>query len=365
MKQYRQFRRTEGLSNNNIYAVYPDAHGNLWMSSDYGLMQFHTTRFTTRAYFVEDGITHNEFNRIAHFQEPDGRMYFGGLNGITAFHPGDFGRANRGPGCPCALPRSGSTTRQRTRWLTKQARSRRPSTITLLPDDRSSVLDFALLNYANPEKNVYAYQLEDLDGEWTYQPEPSLRLSNLPYGAHQLLIRAQAADGQWSANTLSINLVVMRPFYLRPWFLLGVVLAVGAGLWAWVRWRVWHHKVNQLRLETQIRQATARMEEDKDIIEQAVPRAAPAPRVPVPLFCQHFPRVSYAAHGHPGHGRPPQRRPADGTATAREGGRPDRTQRQQPAAAHQPDPGPVQTRIRPDAPAPRAGRPGPLLPLPG
>src|SRR5690606_10246053 len=38
--QYRQFRRSDGLSNDNIYAVYPDEQGYLWMSSDYGIMQF-------------------------------------------------------------------------------------------------------------------------------------------------------------------------------------------------------------------------------------------------------------------------------------------------------------------------------------
>ena len=268
IRQYRQFRRSEGLSNNNIYAVYPDAHGYLWMSSDYGLMQFNPTRFTTRAYFVEDGISHNEFNRIAHFQEPDGRMYFGGLNGITAFDPADFRAGKPGAGLPLRITAFRQYHPSADKVVDRTSEVTATHTITLPPEDRSSVLDFALLNYANAEKNVYAYRFRGLDPEWTYQTEPSLRLSNLPYGAHQLLIRAQAGDGQWSANTLSVNLVVVRPFYLRPWFLLALVLAVGVGLWAWVRWRVWHHKANQRRLETEIRQATARMEADKDIIER-------------------------------------------------------------------------------------------------
>ncbi len=268
LHHHRQFRRSEGLSNNNIYAVYPDAHGYLWMSSDYGLMHFNPARFTTRAYFVEDGITHNEFNRIAHCQDQHGRMYFGGLNGITAFDPADFRAGKPGAGLPLRITgfRQYNPATDKVVDQTSQVTATR--TITLPPDDRSSVLDFALLNYANAEKNVYAYRFSDLDPEWTYQPEPSLRLSNLPYGAHQLLIRAQAGDGQWSANTLSLNLVVVRPFYLRAWFLLALVLAAGAGLWAWVRWRVWHHKADQRRLETQIRQATARMAADKDLIER-------------------------------------------------------------------------------------------------
>jgi signal transduction histidine kinase/DNA-binding response OmpR family regulator len=95
-----------------------------------------------------------------------------------------------------------------------------------------------------------------------------LRLSNLPYGDHQLLIKAQAADGQWSANTLAIKLMVVRPVYMRSWFLTGMVLLTGAGIWSWLRWRIWRHKMDKIHLEQEVRQATIRIEQDKEIIER-------------------------------------------------------------------------------------------------
>ena len=264
---YRQFRRSEGLSNDNIYAVYPDERGYIWMSSDYGIMQFDPTRFTTRSFFVEDGITHNEFNRIAHYQDEKGRIYFGGLNGITAFDPGDFQTEKPATGLPLRITSFRQYDNSEDKIVDKTDEVATTNTITIKPDDRSSVLDFALLNYTNADKNVYAYQFTGIDKEWTYQAEPTLRLSNLPYGDHQLLIKAQAANGQWSANTLVMKLVVVRPVYMRSWFLVLMTLLVGAGIWAWLRWRIWHHQVEQLRLQTQIRQATARIEQDKGIIE--------------------------------------------------------------------------------------------------
>jgi signal transduction histidine kinase/DNA-binding response OmpR family regulator len=266
--RYRQFRRSEGLSNDNIYAVYPDEHGHLWMSSDYGIMQFDPTRLTTRSYFVEDGITHNEFNRIAHFQAPNGRIYFGGLNGITAFDPRDFQAQQPPAELPLCITSFRQYSNSAAKMVDKTADVVAHHTISIEPEDRSSVLDFALLNYANAEKNEYAYQFKDMDKDWTYQAEPTLRLSNLPYGEHQLLIKAQAANGQWSANTLTIQLVVVRPLYLRSWFLILITLLAAGGIWAWLRWRIWRHRVAQLRLETQVRQATARIEEAKEIMEQ-------------------------------------------------------------------------------------------------
>jgi signal transduction histidine kinase/DNA-binding response OmpR family regulator/ligand-binding sensor domain-containing protein len=266
--RYRQFQRSEGLSNDNIYAVYPDKGGYLWMSSDYGIMQFDPTRFTTRSFFVEDGITHNEFNRIAHHQDKKGWIYFGGLKGVTAFDPNDFRTQKPDAKLPLRITSFRQYVSSAGKIVDKTDGVIATNTITLAPGDRSSVLDFALLNYTNADKNVYAYQFAGIDKDWTYQAEPSLRLSNLPYGEHQLLIKAQAADGQWSANTLAIKLVVMRPFFLHTWFVVIMVLLVGGSIWAWLRWRIWRHQVEQLRLETQIRQATARIEGDKEIIAQ-------------------------------------------------------------------------------------------------
>jgi hypothetical protein len=112
--QHRQFRRSEGLSNDNIYAVYADGRGHLWMSSDYGLMQFDPTRFTTRSYFVEDGITHNEFNRIAHYQDKTAGCILADSMALPPLTRAISKPRNRPPGYPCALPRFASMT---IRWI--------------------------------------------------------------------------------------------------------------------------------------------------------------------------------------------------------------------------------------------------------
>ncbi len=265
---FRQFRRTEGLSNDNIYAVYADRRGHLWLSSDYGIMQFDPVGMTTRSYSVQDGITHNEFNRIAHFQDQQGRLYFGGLNGITAFNPPDFEREKP----PVTLPLRIVSFRQFDNSLDKLVDKTdellKSSQIILQPGDRTSVLDFALLNYADAQKNVYAYQFKGLDNEWTYQTEPSLRLGNLPYGDYQLLVKGQAADGRLSSANLAIRVIVLRPFYLRGWFLMLMGCLLIGSIWGWGRWRQIRHRQEQTRLQTQIRQATTQIEADKQIIEQ-------------------------------------------------------------------------------------------------
>ncbi len=266
--KYRQFRRSEGLTNDNIHAIYPDGRGRFWLSSDRGIMQFDPVRLTTRAYFTQDGITHDEFNRIAHFQDKTGKIYFGGLNGITSFDPRDF--ENEKPPAPLSMRMVAFRQFDNSlgQLIDKTEELAKTQQIIIRPGEQTAVLEFAMPNFANAEKNMYAYQFKGLENAWTQQTESSLRLGNLPYGTYQLLIRAQAGNGQWSANTLTIGIDVRRPFYLQAWFVVLAVLLSFAGIWGWFKWRIWKHRHEQMLLQAQISHATARIEHDKKVIER-------------------------------------------------------------------------------------------------
>ncbi|MEO8416482.1 MAG: two-component regulator propeller domain-containing protein, partial [Ginsengibacter sp.] len=86
----RQFNVTSGLPSDVVYRIEQDDYGNLWISSDYGLIRFNLSTFSVNTYTTANGISHNEFNRTSSFRAGDGRSFFGGLDGINAFYPGDF-----------------------------------------------------------------------------------------------------------------------------------------------------------------------------------------------------------------------------------------------------------------------------------
>ncbi|UHG93766.1 hybrid sensor histidine kinase/response regulator transcription factor [Spirosoma oryzicola] len=270
--RYRQFRRADGLNNDNIYAVYADRRGHLWLSSDNGIMQFDPVRLTTRTYTEQEGITHNEFNRIAHYQDAQGRLYFGGLNGVTAFNPRDFDAEPALPALPLRMVSFRQFDASRNTLVDKTEELLKTRQITLQPNDRSSILHFALLNYTDAQKNKYAYQFSGLADTWHYQAEPYLRLGNLPYGDYKLLIKGQAADGRMSVVPLSFKVRVLRPFYLRGWFLFSMVFLMLGGVWGWGRWRNRQYHKAQIRLQTRIDEATrtiARQAQDLKQLDEA------------------------------------------------------------------------------------------------
>ena len=231
------FFRKNGLLNGFVYAVYEDDFGHLWLPTDLGIAQFDKKKWSIRrTWLPADGVAQNEFNRTSHFQGDDGTLYFGGLNGVTAFHPKDFyGSPQMSPEIPFQKAGkklvvsdfflfSGATEKLENHTVDLLASSE----ITMQPSDRYFQLEFALLDYFSPQKVTYAYKIEGVDADWNFLAEPFLRMSSLPYGSYRLKIRAQSAEGVWAENELAFNLTVLRPFYLRWWFLLlsaGAILA--------------------------------------------------------------------------------------------------------------------------------------------
>jgi signal transduction histidine kinase/DNA-binding response OmpR family regulator len=81
------FDSNVGMRSAELHAAYPDTLGRLWLSSNDGIMAFDTATRAVLNFTVADGLACNEQNYLAHCQTPDGMLYFGGVNGITAFNP--------------------------------------------------------------------------------------------------------------------------------------------------------------------------------------------------------------------------------------------------------------------------------------
>ncbi|MFQ5447139.1 MAG: ATP-binding protein, partial [Saprospiraceae bacterium] len=265
--KYEQFTKVDGLSNNNLHAVYEDEFGNLWLSSDYGIIRFNKNTRQTWSYFEKDGLTHNEFNRISHYQSPDGTIFFGGLNGVTAFHPRDFTADTIRFQPHLVITGFQQFERETGKLVDKTATLRQNPVITMHPGDRFFRLEFSLLTYEDVRGIQYAYKVEGVDRDWVYQKENTLRFSRLPYGRHLLHIKGQSPDGQWSQKQLAIAIVMVRPFYLRTWFLiLAAILFLTSGP-LYYRWRTGLLLRRQMELEKMVSDRTRQIESDKQTIE--------------------------------------------------------------------------------------------------
>lgn len=267
-QEIRLFTQLDGLSNNVIYAIVEDDYNHLWLSSDYGIMQFDKETYKVRAYLEKDGISHHEFNRTSSLQGADGTIYFGGLNGVTAFHPKDFYNREETEDPPLVLTSFRKFDEKSRQEKDLTAALNNTKTITFQPTDRYFRIKFALLTYEDVSRLNYAYRIKGVDENWNYQVANTLQLSKLPYGSHRLLIKGQDGSGRWSTRQLEYTLNVIKPVYLRTWFLVLVLGLAIAGAWLFYRQRTLQLIRRQKALEEAITSATKKIAHDKKTIEQ-------------------------------------------------------------------------------------------------
>lgn len=266
----RQFNITAGLPSDVLYRIEPDAFENLWISSDYGLIRFNRNDFSINTYTTTDGISHNEFNRTSSFKAADGKLYFGGLNGVVGFDPRDFKTDTSQLRVPLRIIAFNQFVGSANELVNKTAELLRNARIVLEPDDKFFTLDFQLLDFANDESHRnpghentgrYAYQIEGLDKNWVFINENSVRISGLPYGDYVLRIRAQNREGAWNKEALSIPLKVLKPVYLQWYFILSVILLLGLLIYLFIQFRIRQLARDKRRLEETVGERTRQLKQ--------------------------------------------------------------------------------------------------------
>ena len=258
---FRQFNITSGFPSDVLYRIEPDDYDNLWISSDYGLIRFSLKTFSVNTYTTVDGISHNEFNRTSSFKAKDGRLFFGGLDGVNAFYPRDFIADTNALYVPLRIIAFNQFVNSQNELVNKTTELLNTSQITLAPNDKFFTLEFQLLDFAKDEVHRYGYKIEGVDKDWNYINENSIRISGLPYGKFTLHIKAQNREGAWSKSELSIPLVVLKPFYFQWWFILLAALLFLIAVYMVIHFRIKQLATDKKKLEQTVNERTAQLKQ--------------------------------------------------------------------------------------------------------
>lgn len=259
--------RANGLPANELYAIFEDGSNHLWISSAKGLIRLVKETGEIRVYLETQGITNNEFNKLSYFQSPSGRMYFGGLNGVTSFDPKDFNREET-YNQPMIFTEAALFSGSDDRLLNITEAVVQDRKITFHPGDKFITLQFVLQDYFHSDQVQYSYRIEGMGNDWTELNTNVLQLSGLPFGTHTLHIRGKGPDNRISLQQLQVEIHVLRPFYLQGWFIALFLLAAGVSVWQWYSWRIQSLRKQQQHLEKMVADRTVKIREDKLLIEK-------------------------------------------------------------------------------------------------
>jgi signal transduction histidine kinase/DNA-binding response OmpR family regulator/streptogramin lyase len=216
----RSYRAT--LPEDDVESLLTDDAGNLWVGGT-GLYRYAPATRQCVRYDVADGLQSNAFKIGAAARGADGTLYFGGINGISYFQPSAIQPNPYRPvvqltGLRIANQPVAVGQLFNGRVLLARPLSE-PQTVTIKPSENDFSVEFVGLNYANPDKNRYAYQLEGYNPSWVY-PAPGQRtasFANLPPGRYTLRVKASNGEGGWSARPATLGFDVRAPWYKTGW----------------------------------------------------------------------------------------------------------------------------------------------------
>ncbi|MBB5282716.1 signal transduction histidine kinase/ligand-binding sensor domain-containing protein/DNA-binding response OmpR family regulator [Rhabdobacter roseus] len=248
-------RYSQWVPETDIESLLMDESGHLWIGGS-GLYQFNPTTKQLHQYDVSDGLQSNAFKVGAAYRATDGTMYFGGTNGITFFQPravlkNPFPPLVQITGLRVLNEPVGVGDTLSGRVLLPEPLSA-SQTIKLKASENDFTVEFVGLNYANPQKQQYAYRLEGYNDQWV-QTTPDRRMAtfaNLPAGDYTFHVKASNDDGVWSTEPATLHFTILPPWWKTWWAYLLYTALIGGALYLYHRYEMGQQELkNKLALE--------------------------------------------------------------------------------------------------------------------
>ncbi len=223
LKKITVINGTDDLTNLNVVGILEGANGNMWFSTHNGLYRYGKSSKKITTFYVEDGLTFNDFNQISYYKSSTGRLFFGGVKGLIAFDSiDDGGKSQKIRILPTKFEYYDTDKEQEAKLDVLNMGN---YSFNLPYDKNSFSVSYSINDCYNTDNNQYAYKLDGLTDDWVdLGGQTTLKLLSIPPGNYILKIKGLNSTGIESSNELQYDIHVAQVFYKRPWFQSLVVL---------------------------------------------------------------------------------------------------------------------------------------------
>ena len=248
----------EGLPNKSVDKLLADASGDIWASTDRGIARIDPSSFSVRAFGRGDGLAISDY-WVSSGADSQGELLFGGTGGLTVVHPERVDPSRYHP--PIVI--SSITIGRRT--ISSGLYNGAGATLRIPAEARSFSVEFAALDYSEPDRNSYAYMLEGYDRDWVPTGSDNRRAAytNLAPGKYRLRLQGTDHAGVWSPDKVLL-IQVEAAWYQTAWFRLISVAAAIAMVAMIVRARTMVLRARQRELQSLVDLRTAELSRATD-----------------------------------------------------------------------------------------------------
>lgn len=225
---FKSYSVLDGLSSDVLLSIREDRKQNLWMSTENGLSKFIPSQEKFENYDDRSITFRVRFSEAASTVTSTGGLMFGASKGAFFFHPDSIQKNRYAPPIVFSnlvianqnvVPGDSGSVLQEGLDYTKQ--------LVLSHKENIFAIQYAALDYTNPQNIQYSYILEGFEKQWTMaDKQRSATYTNLPKGHYNFKVRSTNSDGVWVDNTRSLHIVVLPSFWETPFAYLLYVLFI-------------------------------------------------------------------------------------------------------------------------------------------
>lgn len=248
---YQQLTEKDSLPDNAVTDILEEPNGNYWLVTNQGISYYNKSLKEFRSYSSKDGITSKEIDWGYSFKLDDGRVVFGGTDGISV-----IGKTSSN------IPKV---------QITKISVNEKPfktplhigeaTKIELEPNQNSFSIEMVGIEYGSPQRVKIKYQLQGYDNQWiTSKNSATARYSNVREGTYQFLVQATDEDGKIGSEIKKLTIIVHAPFYRTAPFLIILILGLLA-----LAYLIYLARIKQIREEAKKKEEIRRLRAEAEI----------------------------------------------------------------------------------------------------
>jgi len=224
------YSTANGLLSDTAWALTEDDEGRIYVGTGKGLSRFDPREQSWQGFTTKDGLAREEIQSF--YKDKQGNIWIAG-GGVTRFNPRAEHKASQPP--PIYISRVNITGEDLTLPETGTVRV---APMQLAASRNNLTIDFVGVQFQGEDTLLYQHKLEGADADWSAPAKlRSVSYAGLSPGSYRFLVRSLNRDGLISQPAV-FEFRILRPIYLRWWFIALVMLSFGGIVFSLYRYRV-------------------------------------------------------------------------------------------------------------------------------
>jgi signal transduction histidine kinase/DNA-binding response OmpR family regulator/ligand-binding sensor domain-containing protein len=206
---------------NVVYTLKEDKKGCVWMSNQTQIIKYNPLNSKIDLY---KPVSKNDyfFDEAAVCETNQGGLIYGTSDGFISFDPLKISKSD-------FIPRICLTQLQIFNKPVEVGNEGSPlkktidDTKELVSTHKQNIfsIEYAAIDYINPQEIQYAYKLEGMESEWNYVGNQRIaNYINLPKGRYVFHVKSTNSDGEWTNNERTIAIIKLPSFWESTWGLI-------------------------------------------------------------------------------------------------------------------------------------------------